>query len=110
MPSDRESVFELTAGCRSPGVTSVQALWVRDGRLYAGTFGQGVFESDNLGDTWNGFNQDLVGGFEDSQLKIADLALDGKRTGVTEKTLFLPGKTFQPSTCFWMIWARCSSW
>src|SRR5262245_46547117 len=29
------------------GVTSIQALWIRDGRLYAGTFGQGVFVSDD---------------------------------------------------------------
>jgi hypothetical protein len=31
------------------------------GRLYAGTYGQGVFVSDDLGSTWADFNQSLVG-------------------------------------------------
>lgn len=59
------------------GVTSVQAARMRNGRLYAGTFGQGVFISDNLGDSWVAFNQGLTGGFLNTQLFIGDLALDG---------------------------------
>jgi hypothetical protein len=59
------------------GLTSVQAARMRNGRLYAGTFGQGVFVSDNLGDSWVAFNQGLTGGFLNTQLFIGDLALDG---------------------------------
>jgi hypothetical protein len=58
-------------------VTSIQAVWIRNGRLYAGTFGQGVFVSDDFGDTWLGFNQGLVGGLFNSQLFIADLLVRG---------------------------------
>ena len=59
------------------GVTSMQALWIRNGRLYAGTFGQGVFVSDDLGDTWQAFNQGLVGGPLDSQRFITDFQVRG---------------------------------
>jgi hypothetical protein len=59
------------------GVTSVQGVWVRNGRLYAGTFGQGVFVSDDLGDTWTAFNQGLVGGFLDTQLFTSDMLVRG---------------------------------
>ena len=59
------------------GVTSIQALWIRNGRLYAGTFGQGVFISDDLGDTWQGFNQGLVGGVANSQLDLGDFQVLG---------------------------------
>ena len=61
------------------GARAVVTARVYNGRLYAGTFGQGVFVSDNLGDTWIGFNQGLVGGFQDSQLKIADLVVSGNK-------------------------------
>src|SRR5262245_50995495 len=44
------------------GVTQVRRVRVRNGRLFAGTLGQGVFISDNLGDTWSAYNQGLVGG------------------------------------------------
>jgi hypothetical protein len=63
---------EVTAG-----VTTVNGVWVRNGRLYAGTLGQGVFVSDDLGSTWLGFNQGLVGGFLDTQLSIRDLLVRG---------------------------------
>src|SRR5262245_2462047 len=48
------------------GVTSVRRVRIHNGRLYAGTDrfdgpGQGVFVSDNLGDTWSAFNQGLFG-------------------------------------------------
>ena len=59
------------------GVTETRAVWVRNHRLYAGTLGQGVFVSDDLGATWLGFNQGLVGGFGDSQLLIRDLLVRG---------------------------------
>jgi hypothetical protein len=54
----------------APGVSTINGVWVRNGRLYAGTFGQGVFVSDDLGTTWLGFNQGLVGGFLDTQLGL----------------------------------------
>ena len=59
------------------GVTSVQALWMRNGRLYAGTFGQGAFVSDDLGATWQAFNEGLVGGLFDSQLDLTDFQVRG---------------------------------
>ena len=45
----------------APNVTSVEAVRMRRGRLYAGTRGQGVFVSNNLGRTWLDFNQGLAG-------------------------------------------------
>jgi hypothetical protein len=55
------------------GVTAVEAVRVHDGRIYAGTRGQGVFVSSDLGASWQDFNQGLVGGFANSQLVIMDL-------------------------------------
>ncbi len=61
------------------GVTSVRRVRISNGRLYAGTDrfdgpGQGVFVSDNLGDTWSAFNQGLLGpGSND----ITDLLIRG---------------------------------
>ena len=55
----------------------IDAVDVRNGRLFAGTFGTGVFASDDLGATWQGFNQGLVGGILDSQLDVSDLEVRG---------------------------------
>jgi hypothetical protein len=62
----------------APGVKAVDAIGFRNGRLYAGTFGQGVFVSDNLGSSWQPFNQGLVGGFLDTQLETTDLEVRGE--------------------------------
>src|SRR5262249_29998191 len=59
------------------GVRAITAVRVRNGRLFAGTFGQGVFISDDLGVTWQAFNQGLVGGFANSQLDIDDFETRG---------------------------------
>lgn len=59
------------------GSTQVNVVRLRNGRLYAGTFGQGVFVSDDLGASWKDFNQGLVGGFANSQLLIKDLVVRG---------------------------------
>jgi hypothetical protein len=59
------------------GVTAIDAVWFRNGRLYAGTFGQGVHVSDDLGATWSAFNQGLVGGIFDSQLDVVDFQARG---------------------------------
>jgi len=61
----------------APGVQIVGAVLMRNGRLYAGTAGQGVFISDDLGASWQAFNQGLVGGILNSQLDISDFELRG---------------------------------
>jgi photosystem II stability/assembly factor-like uncharacterized protein len=61
----------------APGVNTINGVWVRNGRLYAGTFGQGVHVSDDLGTTWRAFNQGLVGGFANAQLNISYLLVRG---------------------------------
>jgi photosystem II stability/assembly factor-like uncharacterized protein len=61
----------------APAVSPIFAVRVQNGRLYAGTSGTGVFISDDLGTTWRGFNQGLVGGSFDSQLDISDLEVRG---------------------------------
>jgi len=65
-------------------VAIIDAVRMHDHRLYAGTFGRGVFVSDDLGATWQDFNQGLVGGFADSQLDVSDLQiLDGRLFAAT---------------------------
>ena len=59
------------------GVPVIQSVLVRNGELYAGTAGQGVFVSHDLGQTWQGFNQGLVGGILNSQLDVSDLVARG---------------------------------
>jgi hypothetical protein len=61
----------------APGVSTINGVWVRNGRLYAGAFGQGVHVSDDLGTTWLDFNQGLVGGFANTQLNISYLLVRG---------------------------------
>jgi hypothetical protein len=60
-----------------PGTSSIRAVVVRNGKLYVGTSGQGVFISDNLGQTWRAFNEGLVGGLFNSQLDVSDLQVRG---------------------------------
>ena len=55
----------------------MQTLLMRNGTLYAGTNGLGVFTSTDLGQTWHAFNEGLVGGFQDSQLDVSDLEVLG---------------------------------
>ena len=59
------------------GVSMIRAVLIHDGRLYAGTFGQGVFVSDDLGSTWSGFSQGLIGGIGNSVLTIMGLVRNG---------------------------------
>jgi hypothetical protein len=61
----------------APDVQLIGSVLILDRRLYAGTFGQGVFVSDDLGATWQAFNQGLVGGSFDSQLNVSDLEVRG---------------------------------
>src|SRR5262249_20887695 len=44
----------------APGVQVITAVFMLNHRLYAGTSGQGVLVSDDLGLTWQAFNQGLV--------------------------------------------------
>ena len=60
-----------------PDTIAVEDVVVRNGRMYAGTQGLGVFVSTDLGASWQGFNQGLVGGFLNSQLRIMDLCMRG---------------------------------
>jgi hypothetical protein len=61
----------------APAVSPIAAVRVQNGKLYAGTSGTGVFVSDDLGQTWLGFNQGLVGGILDTQLDISSLEVRG---------------------------------
>src|SRR5262249_10490470 len=67
------------SSARVPGISheEIQRAMVRNGRVYAFTRGDGVFVSDDFGDTWADFNQGLVGGFADSQLAIMDMVVRG---------------------------------
>jgi len=58
-------------------VAVIDAIVIRNHRLFIGTFGQGVFISDDLGTSWQAFNQGLVGGILDSQLDVSDLVVRG---------------------------------
>ena len=58
-------------------VNEFRSVLVHDERLYAGTFGQGVFVSDDLGDTWSNFSQGLVGGIGNSVLTIMGMVESG---------------------------------
>jgi hypothetical protein len=57
------------------GIFQVDAVLVRNGRIYAGTQqNHGVLVSDDLGDTWHDYNDGLVGL---GALDIADLIMAG---------------------------------
>lgn len=49
---------------------SLNCAWFRDGRLWAGTTGQGVFSSDDLGASWQWRGDGLAGGLFDSHNTI----------------------------------------
>jgi len=55
----------------------VRAALIREGRIYAGTLGEGVYVSDDLGDSWSSYSQGLVGGIGNSVLTIIGLTLRG---------------------------------
>jgi len=93
----------------APAVTSIQAVRLHQGRLFAGTFGQGVFVSDDLGATWTAFNEGLTGGLLDSQLFISSFEIAGGNlfagtfgAGVYARSLVGPsrwahfGEVFEP--------------
>ena len=55
----------------------IESMLMRNGTLYLGSAGLGVFVSTNLGQTWQAFNDGLVGGFQNSQLDVSDLKVRG---------------------------------
>jgi hypothetical protein len=59
------------------GVILVEAVRLHDGRLYAGTYGQGVFVSNDMGASWQSFSQGLAGGVNNSQLYTLDMLVRG---------------------------------
>lgn len=59
------------------GISFIQSLLVRNGVLYAGTGGGGVLVSPDLGQSWQLFNEGLVGGLFNSQLDVSDLVVRG---------------------------------
>lgn len=61
----------------APTVQSVDALWFRDGRIWAGSFANGVFTSDDLGVTWAQRNDGLTGGLFGSHLYVDDFEQRG---------------------------------
>jgi hypothetical protein len=61
----------------APTVDTIRAVLVHNGRLYAGTFGQGVFVSNDLGTSWQGYSQGLVGGIGNAVLSIQGLVVRG---------------------------------
>lgn len=61
----------------APGTTAVKAVRLRSGLLYAGAYRRGVFVSNDMGTTWQGYNQGLSGAFADQQLNISDLLFRG---------------------------------
>jgi hypothetical protein len=61
----------------APAVGIIPAIRVRNGHVYAGTGAQGVFISDDLGTSWRGFNEGLVGGLFNSQLHTSALEVRG---------------------------------
>lgn len=81
--SDSTAFVSLDAGAhwiptaKVSGATSVEAVRLYRGRLYAGAFSKGVFVSSDMGATWQSFNQGLTGGFADQQLNISDLLFRG---------------------------------
>jgi hypothetical protein len=76
LSTDAGATWKTSAKVAS-GVTSVQGVVVRNGRLYAGTYGQGVFVSHDLGDSWAAYNQGLAGGIFGTHNFTSDLVANG---------------------------------
>lgn len=74
--TDGGAVWKTSARV-APDLTDIERVRVHNGRIFAGARGQGVFVSDDLGDTWSDFNQGLVGGFGNSQLVVIDMMVVG---------------------------------
>jgi len=56
---------------------AMDAVWFRNGRLWAGTSGQGVFTSDDLGASWQPRSDGLAGGLFNSHLWLLSFAERG---------------------------------
>lgn len=59
------------------GAASGEAIWFRAGRMFVGTYGQGMFTSADLGQTWQPAGNGLEGGFAGTHLYITALVSRG---------------------------------
>jgi hypothetical protein len=57
--------------------SSVDAVWIERGRLWAGTYGQGAWTSGDLGASWQDASAGLAGGFFNSHLYVVDFESRG---------------------------------
>jgi photosystem II stability/assembly factor-like uncharacterized protein len=81
----------------------MDAVWFGNGRLWAGTSGQGVYTSDDFGATWQPGSDGLAGGLLDSHLWLLSFAARGDSlyagtggAGVFVRPLLAPGP-WQPT-------------
>lgn len=88
----------------------LETVWLRDGRLWAGTTGQGVFTSDDLGVTWQERSDGLAGGLFGSHNWIQCFAERGDTlyagtggAGVFARPLRAPG-SWQPTGTQFVDW------
>jgi ligand-binding sensor domain-containing protein len=82
--SSGNSVETATAQWSKAGLDQLQVkcLVVVDARLYAATFGQGIFYSDNYGDSWHELNEGLQNKSVYSLIVHGDSLIAGTRSGV----------------------------
>ena len=57
--------------------TSVDAVWIERGRLWAGTYGQGAWTSTDMGGSWQNATAGLSGGLFESHLYVVDFEARG---------------------------------
>jgi hypothetical protein len=56
---------------------SVEAIWLTPGRLWIGSYGQGVYVSPDFGATWQAASQGLAGGLFNTHLYVTDFERRG---------------------------------
>jgi len=82
--------------------TAITAVQERNHTIFAGSFGQGAFTSDDLGGTWHAFNQGLVAGPKNPDLDMVGFVVQGSDLlaatagdGVLDRALW-PAGAWQP--------------
>ena len=80
--TDAGTTWERSSAVRSD-VSSVEALWFRDGRIWAGSYGQGVFTSDDFGQSWQDRSAGLAGGLFNSHFFMLDFQPRGNQLYVS---------------------------
>lgn len=74
--TDAGATWKQSAALPNPA-SMIRATLIHEGRIYAGTLGEGVYVSGDFGDTWSSYSQGLVGGIGNSVLTIAGMTLRG---------------------------------